>query len=96
MSVKRMTAKYPGTCRNCSGKIIPGQSVMWARSTGAYHVNCTTANLTASMCAACSGSGATWKNDTCRACNGSGQRAQEIADPTDLAYEDACARACGL
>jgi DNA repair protein RadD len=35
-----ITAKFPGTCRGCRGRISPGQQVYWIKGTGARHVDC--------------------------------------------------------
>ncbi len=101
MSVKRMTAKFPGVCRNCSGAIRPGQTILWAKSTGAYHTNCNTARMNSTICPACNGKGMSgWQGNTpCGRCDSTGTvnpDSVSAVDPTDLAYEDSCARACGL
>lgn len=36
----QMIARFPGKCRECGGKITRGQSIDWARSTGAAHSRC--------------------------------------------------------
>lgn len=35
-----ITAKYPGTCRGCGGRIVVGDQVYWIKGTGARHVDC--------------------------------------------------------
>lgn len=105
MRLIRMTAKKAGTCTNCHGPIHPGQRILWARGVGAAHVDCTTAKYLESQCSCCNGSGRRWNGVDCGACDGTGsKRVQDFAqsgghpapDPTDLAYEDDCARRCGL
>ena len=107
MRPRKMRSKKPGICQQCNGEITPGQLIYWARGQGAWHVNCQTSALLAEQCTACKGSGRRWNNAPCPQCDGTGQRicqdtakrrAQEHRDPVgvDMAYEDACARACGL
>ena len=35
-----ITAKYPGTCRACRGRIDVGTPILWARGEGVRHVEC--------------------------------------------------------
>ncbi len=35
-----ITAKYPGTCKKCGGKIEVGQKIEWAKGEGAEHIEC--------------------------------------------------------
>jgi DNA repair protein RadD len=35
-----ITAKFPGTCRGCRGRIAVGQQVYWVKGSGAKHVDC--------------------------------------------------------
>jgi DNA repair protein RadD len=42
-----ITAKFPGTCRGCRGRISPGQQVYWIKGTGARHVDCEAARSAA-------------------------------------------------
>jgi hypothetical protein len=35
-----ITAKYPGTCSRCGGKITPGQKIEWQRGGASYHTVC--------------------------------------------------------
>ena len=38
---KRMTAKYPGRCKECTGAIHPGDRIVWCgRGEGTYHEDC--------------------------------------------------------
>ena len=73
--MKRMQAKYRGTCTNCRAAIEVGQTIYWGKRSGACHVDCETAR---------SGGRSKYANDNSgvedRACS-------------DMAYEDACARA---
>jgi hypothetical protein len=104
MRAIRMTAKRAGTCTNCRKAISPGQAIYWQRRAGAAHVDCQTAAYQSLVCTACSGKGGDWKGVPCRSCDGTGsKRVQDYAaqgghrpDPTDVAYEDDCARRCGL
>jgi hypothetical protein len=104
MRAIRMTAKRAGTCTDCGQAINPGQTIHWARGAGARHADCRSAEYAASCCSACSGRGSTWNGRPCGSCDGTGaKRVQEFAragghrpDPVDLAYEDDCARRCGL
>jgi len=38
--MKRMKAKYPGTCNGCSGEIRLGDRIAWSRQDGAFHDSC--------------------------------------------------------
>jgi len=110
MRPRKMTARKAGTCRQCGEPVLPGQMIFWARGQGAWHCDCQTANLTADQCTACKGSGMRWNNAPCPMCDGTGSRkVQDFAKAGghdnsgpedrccgDLAYEDACARACEL
>ncbi len=42
-----ITAKYPGTCRLCGGKIRPGQEIEWERGQKPVHANCSSKSATA-------------------------------------------------
>lgn len=42
-----ITAKYPGTCRGCSGRIVIGQQIYWIKGSGARHVDCNAARSAA-------------------------------------------------
>lgn len=35
-----IVAKYPGTCRGCMGRIVPGQQIYWIKGNGARHADC--------------------------------------------------------
>lgn len=35
-----ITAKFPGTCRGCKGRIVVGQQVYWIKGEGAKHADC--------------------------------------------------------
>lgn len=35
-----ITAKFPGTCKSCGGRIAIGQQVYWIKGEGAKHTNC--------------------------------------------------------
>jgi hypothetical protein len=35
-----ITAKYPGTCRECGGRIQQGDRIEWEKGAGAAHVEC--------------------------------------------------------
>ena len=35
-----ITAKFPGTCRGCMRRIVPGQQIYWIKGNGARHANC--------------------------------------------------------
>jgi hypothetical protein len=35
-----ITAKFPGTCRRCGGKITVGEKIEWSREDGARHLEC--------------------------------------------------------
>lgn len=37
---KRITARYPGTCRQCERPFEPGVEIMWAKGIQPKHVNC--------------------------------------------------------
>jgi hypothetical protein len=38
--LKKIPARYPGTCVNCGGSIEQGEQILWARGHGAEHVDC--------------------------------------------------------
>lgn len=38
--MRRLTAKYPGRCRECGGKIYPGDDIAWAGRGRTYHEAC--------------------------------------------------------
>ena len=71
--IRRITAKYPGTCQDCGKAIVIGQSIRWAREFTA-HVDCQAAARQADGCPACSGCGYQWPNTPCRSCDGTGSR----------------------
>lgn len=107
--MRKMRAKYPGTCRGCGGAVRPGDLIWWARGS-AVHADCTAAKNRESLCTACGGSGRQWNGADCRQCAGTGMR--DVADRArgraadnsgvedrecgDLAYEDRCREVCGL
>jgi len=105
---KRIRAKYAGQCPACNAAIHPGDSIYWyGRGRGAQHVNCESSRLRACNCTSCNGSGKRWNNAPCAVCDGTGSRdVQELAKRRDLhrvdpmgvdrAFEDDCARRCGL
>lgn len=35
-----LTAKYPGKCKGCSGRILVGQQIYWVKGAGARHAQC--------------------------------------------------------
>ena len=35
-----IVAKFPGTCRGCMRRIVPGQQIYWIKGSGARHANC--------------------------------------------------------
>jgi len=96
---KTMAAKYKGTCTQCQKSIEVGQQIKYANRR-AWHVDCQTAALGATVCTSCSGSGRRWNNAPCQQCDGTGsRRVQEVAmagPDVDRLYEDDCARRCGL
>jgi hypothetical protein len=112
MRPRRMTSKKSSVCIECQKPITPGQSIFWARGRGAWHVDCQNAALIDSQCPACSGKGCDWKGTPCKRCDGTGAKvdlhehprtdggrglvSQFVPDPVDMAYEDDCARRCGL
>jgi hypothetical protein len=113
MRPRKMISKKQSKCRQCGKPIEPGQQIFWARGEGAWHVDCETAQLQATVCTSCQGKGRRWNNAPCLACDGTGSRdVQEFAKKGghprkdnssaedaccgDLAYEDACSRACGM
>lgn len=76
--MKRLTAKYKGTCHNCKESILPGQSIYWSPRS-AIHVDCQTAKWSADACTSCSGRGYHWQG-ACPSCDGTGSRkVQEFA-----------------
>ena len=108
MRPRRMTARKSGKCKACGRAIEPGDPIYWCRGQGAWHVDCGTARLKHTLCTVCKGSGYKWNGVPCGSCDGTGSRkVQEFAKAgghprnedgpcSDLGYEDACARACGL
>lgn len=40
MAIKRMRAKYDGTCRICGGPLYRGEIILWGRTVGSYHERC--------------------------------------------------------
>jgi hypothetical protein len=38
-----MTAKFPGKCTSCGGRISVGASILWAKGEGARHADCSVA-----------------------------------------------------
>jgi hypothetical protein len=53
-----ITAKFPGTCHRCSGRITPGQQIEWTRGTKPTHTTCGAPTTTATSsrsrsCVAC-------------------------------------------
>lgn len=38
-----ITAKFPGYCRSCNGRITPGEQIWWARGDKPKHIECPTA-----------------------------------------------------
>ena len=34
---KAMTAKFPGTCKSCGGRITAGDAIVWSKALGAVH-----------------------------------------------------------
>jgi hypothetical protein len=42
-----ITAKFPGTCKGCGGRIAPGQQIYWIKGTGSRHVDCEAARSAA-------------------------------------------------
>ena len=38
--MRRITAKYDGTCRWCGTKVITGESAWWERGKGVGHIGC--------------------------------------------------------
>jgi len=102
-----MTAKHAGKCTQCGHAIVPGNRILWSRGHGAQHADCTTARYQNDQCTVCHGSGRLWNNAPCRQCDGTGSRkvadfartgGHPARDPmgVDAAYEDDCARRCGL
>ncbi len=107
MRTVRMTAKKAGKCRQCNSAIEPGDLIFWRKGHGAWHVDCEASKLRHTGCTNCGGSGLLWNNAPCRQCDGTGSRKIEdfarsgghpVRDPmgVDTAYEDSCARQCGL
>jgi hypothetical protein len=35
-----ITARFPGRCRNCGGRISQGDKINWNRDGGATHISC--------------------------------------------------------
>jgi hypothetical protein len=76
----KMIARYPGTCTECKGKVLPGEAIYWTPAIGARHVDCQAAAYAASGCTACKGGGRSWRNAPCPMCDGTGSRTvQEYA-----------------
>jgi hypothetical protein len=42
-----MTARFPGKCASCGGRISVGSSILWAKGEGARHADCSTATAAA-------------------------------------------------
>jgi DNA repair protein RadD len=42
-----LTAKFPGTCKSCRGRIQVGQQIYWIKGGGAKHANCDAAKAVA-------------------------------------------------
>lgn len=40
-----LTAKYGGLCRGCGGSYSIGESIMWSRTAGVYHLDCHSAQF---------------------------------------------------
>ncbi len=38
--MKRIRAKYEGSCRWCGTRVMAGEEVLWERGAGIGHVNC--------------------------------------------------------
>jgi hypothetical protein len=38
--MKTLTARFPGTCTECAGKITPGQQILWAKGVKPRHLDC--------------------------------------------------------
>ena len=77
--MKRMNAKYPGTCCQCNKPILPGNPILFFGRGRAAHADCTFAKLPAA------------ERHPVRRDNSSA----EDSCCGDMAYEDSCERACG-
>jgi hypothetical protein len=44
-----MTARFPGKCTSCGGRISVGATILWAKGEGARHVNCSAPSPSASV-----------------------------------------------
>src|SRR5690606_6016911 len=42
-----ITAKYPGTCKGCGGRVAVGQQVYWVKGSGVRHADCDAARRAA-------------------------------------------------
>ncbi len=41
----KMTARFPGKCTSCGGRISVGASILWAKGEGARHADCSTSTV---------------------------------------------------
>lgn len=38
--LRKLQAKFPGTCKGCGGEILTGSPIRWSKETGAFHDGC--------------------------------------------------------
>ncbi len=80
--MKRIIAKYPGTCGVCRRAIIVGWPILWARGAAPRHLDCREARYADDLCTLCHGDG-------CRSCDHTGSRkVQDFAKSGGHARKD--------
>lgn len=77
-----MNAKFPGRCKLCGKPIAKGSAIGYSRALGARHAN--------GKCCPVK------PEDVAASARPADTRRRYEPDATDIAYEDDCARRCGI